>query len=216
MTLFETNEKLEELSERFGRINFHYKQKEKELNNLLEQEKEIKKEAELFNQCKQVLDLVGELKREEAKRKLEKTVTFALKIVLERKDIEFKLEFDTKRNVPVVIPKVISVFDGEQIETEIKDGHGGGLYDIVAFVLRVLVLVWYRPKLKQFLILDEVFKHVSRQFLPNVAKLIKKLHDMTGIQFVLITHKDEFAEIADKVFHFSNRNGITKIEEEVK
>jgi len=206
-------DQLDNVVTRLDEMLFHLHQKVKERGRIVEEQERLAEDVELTNDARRVLELIGELKREEAKQKLERITTKALRLVFNRKDLEFRLTFDMKRNVPVVIASLVSKFGTEDMETSIKDGHGGGFRDVIAFVLQVLVLLWYRPKQEPFIISDEGFKHTSRAFLPNCASLVKQLHDKTGIQFVLITHKDEFLDIADKAYEFKNKKGLTRAEE---
>ena len=99
-------------------------------------------------------------------------------------------------------------------KTSILDAHGGGVVNVAAFVLQVIVLALTKPKLAKVMMLDESFRNVSREYLSRVAELLKKLNKITGIQFILVTHKHELAEDADKIFEVKkDENGKTIIKE---
>ena len=106
-----------------------------------------------------------------------------------------------------------SDFNGKEIEMPLIDGHGGGLVNVAAFVLQTIVLVLTRPRLKRTLILDERFANLFRGNLPKVSELMRKLHEVTGTQFILVTQRPELAEYADKVFKVRSEKGKTIIEE---
>ncbi len=49
-----------------------------------------------------------------------------------------------------------------------------------------------KPPLRKLLVLDEPFRHLSAGYRPAARVLIEKLASETGIQFVVVTHDDEF------------------------
>ncbi len=60
--------------------------------------------------------------------------------------------------------------------------------------------------------MDETFKHLSRNHLPKAGELVKEMSERLGLQVILVSHKDEFAEVADRVFDVSIVEGETRIE----
>ena len=54
-----------------------------------------------------------------------------------------------------------SAFGDKEFETGITEGHGGGVSDVVSFLLRVIVLCLARPKVAPIMFLDEVFNGSS-------------------------------------------------------
>ena len=43
-----------------------------------------------------------------------------------------------------------------------------------------------------FVVLDEPFRFVSREYRPAIAELVKELSEELNVQFVLVTHSSEF------------------------
>jgi DNA repair ATPase RecN len=48
--------------------------------------------------------------------------------------------------------------------------------------------------------MDEVGKHVSAEYAPNVAFFLKQYSQQLGRQIMLITHNEALAAVADKAF----------------
>lgn len=147
-----------------------------------------------------VLQAATETRRQELKDRVESLVTRGLRAVFERSDFEFAFKVALKRDQFGIVPVLRSKFGDRDLETPIVDGHGGGVADVISFILRVIVLSMARPRLAQILILDETFRHVSPEYLRGVATLLRELSDSAGIQFVLITHKPELLDAADTVY----------------
>lgn len=166
-----------------------------------------------------VLDYVGELlkvvaeKREAKFRKgLEALVTQALRAVFDDDSYTFFIEQDVKRDQATARLMLERVDEnGELFRTPIKGYHGGGVIDIVAFVLNAIVLTLVKPRRRRTLWLDEPFPQVSKAHRPRVAEMLKWLHEKTGLQFVIVTHEDEYLSVADTVFRVTQTNGKTKV-----
>jgi hypothetical protein len=161
-----------------------------------------KEEAKERDAAYKLLSLAVKTKREETRAKIEKLVTSGLRAVFNKEELEFY--FDDKLAGPTgkvgLIPMIRSLHKGEIVEATIVDGHGGGVADVASFLLRVVMLVIVSPALSRVLILDESFKHVSNDYLNGVAHLIKRLNQKLGIQFILVTHKDELLDTADVIY----------------
>jgi ABC-type sulfate/molybdate transport systems ATPase subunit len=69
---------------------------------------------------------------------------------------------------------------------------GGGVVDVAAFALRIACLTLRKPALRKVLILDEPFRFLSAEYRPRVRSLIESLADEFGVQFIIVTHLDEF------------------------
>lgn len=91
------------------------------------------------------------------------------------------------------------VTDPSGHETDVLDSHGGGLSNLIDFLLRVLVILNSRPSMRKFLWLDESFSAISDEFLPATAELLRQFVDTLGLQIVLTTHIRAFTDVADIV-----------------
>lgn len=155
-------------------------------------------------------DLLGaavEVRRHEIHDRVEKLVTHGVQAVFEREDYEFTFQETPTRVNSGIVPSLRSNYKGDQIEVPLVGGHGGGVCDVVSFVLRVVMLSLVRPRVSSVLILDEVFKNVADAHLRGVASLITELHRSAGVQFVLITHKAELLDAADVIYKVRLEDG---------
>ena len=84
------------------------------------------------------------------------------------------------------------------LETPILEARGGGLAAVAGFLLRASIVL-LTPQARKILILDEVFAMLSEDYVPRVAEFLHELCEKTGLQIILVTHQEEFAEAADKV-----------------
>lgn len=160
----------------------------------------------------EILKVASEVRREEVRKKVESLVTMAIRSVFGREDYRFEFDIKEKRGQIVARPMLISKFRDEELTASVQDGHGGGLVDVCAFVLQVIVICLVKPSIRRVYVGDESFKHVSGEYLHNVSALLSKLHSMLELQIILVTHKAELAEQADKVFGVSlDENGVTHI-----
>ena len=154
---------------------------------------------------------VVEAKQKESKEKIEKLVTAGLRAVFGRDDMTFVLEATGKSASRRGIRPLIQCEYGDyQFASLIPEGHGGGVADVASFLLRVVMLSIMADRSEFFIVLDESFKHVSVEYLRNVASLITELSKSLGIQFVLITHKNELLDAADVIYRAKmDKYGVT-------
>lgn len=77
------------------------------------------------------------------------------------------------------------------------EAHGGGLSEILGFLIRVVCVS--SSKDRRILILDEPFGRVSEDIVPTLASLLRSIVDDMGFQLILITHQEALSEHADVV-----------------
>jgi DNA repair exonuclease SbcCD ATPase subunit len=85
---------------------------------------------------------------------------------------------------------------------------GGGTVDVASFALRVAAWAMQRPRSRALLVLDEPFRYLSEDLLPRAGDMLRQVSAELGLQIVLVTHADELAAAADKVFEVRKR-GVT-------
>ena len=76
--------------------------------------------------------------------------------------------------------------------------HGGGLAQLIGFILRIVLIC--NTDARRILILDEPFSSVSSDLLDNLSKLIKDLTDKLGFVVIIVSHQEELASNADVVY----------------
>jgi len=156
----------------------------------------LEKQREVTRKAVEVIDLASQAVRESIREGFESIVTYALQHVLRGGGYKFELLFGRRGNLQEV---------DLQISTEtLAEGYdpletsGGGVIDIVSLALRVALIELYKPKIEGPLVLDESFKHLSRQHLYSAGEFLKALTTRIDRQIIMVTHKSELVEMADK------------------
>lgn len=159
--------------------------------------------GKVLDQAIKVLQAASEVRRQELKDRVDSLVTRGLRAVFDDENYEFSFNVTLARGQFGVVPVLKTMFEGKPQETSICEGHGGGVADVIGFILRVIVLSLSRPRVAPIMVLDEAFSHVDPTRLPGVAMLLKELSESAGVQFVLITHKQELLDAADVIYKAS-------------
>lgn len=119
--------------------------------------------------------------------------------------MKVRLEASTRADMSAV--RFVLVKDGE--EEDIMEGQGGGVVNVVAFSLHVLLTIAVRPLLRYLLVLDEPFAHLSPEYRPSLAEMVCALREELGFQIVMVTQEREYAAYADKAYFFVRRGATT-------
>jgi len=168
---------------------------EKEIDNLSNDVVILDKVSSLF---KHLLDVL----LDEKKQEIQKLVTYGLKSVFTEQNLKFHINIEPKYNT------IHTTFKTEQVgitEGDVLESFGGGVVNIESFLLRIITL--FQTKLSPFMFMDEVFSHLSEDYVDNCSKLLKNLCDELGITLFLITHKEQMLNHADKVYKARSRAG---------
>ena len=78
------------------------------------------------------------------------------------------------------------------------DTMGGGVVNVISFLLRVIMI--QRFKLSKFIVLDESMNNVSPDRLPRVSEMLRSLCDEHGYTILSITQQTLLASAANRVF----------------
>lgn len=105
---------------------------------------------------------------------------------------------------------LVSVIDGQTLETSILDARGGGVAAVAGFLIQA-VLVLLTPGVRPVLFLDETFGQLSAAYLEPLAGFIRELVDRSALQVVLVTHSDVFRNHADRAYEFEQVKGVTVV-----
>jgi len=119
---------------------------------------------------------------------------------------EFQLRFVERRGKT----EADLIFTKNEQETDnILFSAGGGVADVASFALRVAV--WSLKKTRPVLVLDETFKFLSAGLQHKASGMLKMLTEKLGLQIILVSHIPDIISKADKVFPFTNKNGIAAL-----
>ena len=84
------------------------------------------------------------------------------------------------------------------------DDNGYGLKGIIGFILQCYFILYYKQT--PILFLDEAFGNLSSQYLPYLKALMVSLTNKYKFHFVLITHDDRLAALADRTYRVNMGN----------
>lgn len=181
----------------------------------LRSEIEARKELiEVHAQVVSLLNTIGEDRQNLAQQQIEGIVTKGLQTIFES-NLTFHAVSSYKANAAHLEFVVRSHrLDGTTMDTPILDAMGGGLASIVGFLLRVVQIMLSPQSVSRTLILDETFAAVSAEYEVRLSDFIRELIDKTDLQVILVTHSTAFSDNADRVYHFSLKNGKTQIQDQ--
>lgn len=136
-----------------------------------------------------IIQSVASAIQQEAHSRVAGVVSRCLSTVFGPDAYEFRIEFEEKRGRTEA--RLVFVRDGMELSP--MTAAGGGAVDVASFALRLAALMLSRPSVRKCLVLDEPFKHLSREYRPRMAELLLELAAELGMQFVVVTHDPDLA-----------------------
>lgn len=185
--------------------------KEKIEEQLLELKKTttiIDDEIELLSKVGILLQKTSEYARNQAKVQVESLVTKCLQYIFET-NIEFLIEIEEQRGKANAEFYVINELDDITIKTKPELSRGGGVVDIVSLALRIAFLQTHKPKIQGPLILDEPGKHVSNEYIFNVAEFLNQTSELFNRQIIMVTHDNHLAAIGSNSYKVELKGSVT-------
>jgi len=178
---------------------------------------QLKEDVLVYSDVAALFQTFSEEEQRAVQAKFEQLISYGLTLVFEDKFKQFRLNSGVERGQVVMNPTLVFMVDGVEITSGVIGSHGGGPSDVIGFMLKLLVLIFSgKDKVRPIIFLDETFSHLSNEYLPAMANVIRKFVDELGsdLQIVLVTHQREFAEVADVVYQFSldEKVGYTVVE----
>jgi DNA repair exonuclease SbcCD ATPase subunit len=153
---------------------------------------------ESLEMAKSYVIKIGDKTRKEVNNFIEDTVTFAIQTVY-GEEYKFVAQFNYDKRDQFEIQWFIDR-NGVLLEPR-KDTISGGLTDITAFSLRLVIHALEEPDPAPILIMDEPFKNVSKKYIPLVSKMIKEISELLSLQIIMCSHTDELIEQADNIIY---------------
>lgn len=176
-------------------------ERSKAKRELLENQRKeaIKKKTEaedqlgIFGMVQVLLQKTSDYARQQVKSRIEDVVSEALNVVFGGTH-KFMIDLSLRGNQPIA---EYYLNDGATITKLEKPDYdrGGGKVDIIALALRLAV--GEMESTPGPLFLDEVGKHVSKEYAPSVAYFLKEYSANFDRQIILITHNADLAEIGE-------------------
>lgn len=158
---------------------------------------EAKAEAEaqlgVFGMVQILLQKTSDYARQQVKTRIEDIVSEALNVVFGGNH-RFIIDLTLRGNQPVAD----FYLNDDSVLTKLEKpdyDRGGGKVDVIALALRLAV--GEMEGIQGPLFLDEVGKHVSKEYAPAVAYFLKEYSATFGRQIILITHNADLAEAGE-------------------
>lgn len=166
---------------------------EKQREEAVGKKTEAQNQLGVFGMVQILLQKTSDYARQQVKARIEDIVSEALNVVFGGNH-RFMIELSLKGNQPVAEYYLNDETTLTKLEKPDYD-RGGGKVDIIALALRLAV--GEMENVDGPLFLDEVGKHVSKEYAPAVAYFLKEYSANFGRQIILITHNADLAEIGE-------------------
>ncbi|MHA1922103.1 MAG: hypothetical protein ACTSVP_03455 [Candidatus Heimdallarchaeota archaeon] len=191
------------------RTNLNKAQGRKEL---LEQQLGILVDTNEINQTyledlqvsRSLIQKAAQLTQEKLSVHISDLVSLALRSVFDD-PYEFQATFENRRNSMEC--DLTFVKNGNEYKP--LDSCGYGAADVASFALRIAY--WSLGNTRPVLIWDEPFRQLDKKKQGMAAEMVSKLSKELGLQIIIITHSEELAECADKVFNVLIENGVSLV-----
>ncbi|WP_242853228.1 ATPase [Pseudobacteroides cellulosolvens] len=217
MAFMDHDAELEQLKIKYDSIRkvfFNMKGKEEQLqqrkSELEVQLQKILDNIDLLEKVSVLLKKASEYAREQSRLQIESLVTNCLQFIF-NSALEFKIEINEVRGRPEAEFYVLSNINDQIIKTRPQDSRGGGVVDVVSLAIRIAMIEYGSMNINGPIILDEPAKHVSDDYIIQVAEFLKQISTMFRRQVIIITHNKHLNEIADKWFYVDMVDGVSKV-----
>jgi DNA repair exonuclease SbcCD ATPase subunit len=180
----------------------------KELQDFTVELAGIHETLEIIDKSRVFLQKVSEAARHVAKIQIEKIVTKALQYVF---GPHYSFRIDVKYTVsrPEAEFLVITDYKNRTVESIPTSGKGGGIVDLLAVSLKFALLELFNYDGPIWM--DEPFKHVSKDYIAEVGRLLAFMGETSQRQLVIITHNDGLAEMSNKCIRVLQKNGSSTV-----
>lgn len=171
----------------------------------------ISKNIELLEKVNILLQKTSEYAREQAKKQIEVIVSNCLQYIFDS-NMEFIIEIEELYGKPNAEFYVITKEGKNIIKTKPELSRGGGVVDIISLALRISFLQVHKPLIQGPLILDEPAKHVSEDFIFNVADFLKRTSEMFGRQIIMVTHNNHLSSVGTNSYRVQLKGAESIVE----
>lgn len=180
---------------------------EKIILDLKDRIRETDQGIQQHERAREIIREVGLKTQEQLQYHISDITSMALEAVFDN-PYELVVEFVQRRNKTEC--DLIFERDGSRVDP--KGASGVGAIDIASFALRIASWSMQSPKKRNVIILDEPFRYLSTNYQERASQMLTELSQQLNLQFIIITHEDELAEHADKVFNVRLRKGVSHVE----
>ena len=178
---------------------------ENNIKRLEENLKKINNESEELILVDTLLKETADFSRLQSSKEIESIVTSCLDLVFNSK-MEFKIELSQLRGKNSAEFFIIEMDEDKKYTYKIEDTRGGGVIDILSLALRIAFILKIYPPVKGPIVLDEPAKHVSDDYIFNIADFIKKISEEFDKQIIIISHNEHLSSIGDNSYKIYKEN----------
>ncbi len=170
--------------------------------------KALKIDQEELSEAAKLINAAVSATQHEVKEFIEDVVSLALKSVY-GEEYGFELEFLVRRDQS----EISSFITKGDLSFAPNYGVGGGFLDVISFALRLVIWALSTNSGGPYFILDEPFRHVSRDKIGKIANMLKALSGLMNIQLIIISHDEGLIETADRAWLVKNTDGEAIVEQ---
>jgi ABC-type branched-subunit amino acid transport system ATPase component len=211
--LIKLQRQLNSLTANINQLFGKYQLYQQQLQQIDETITHLEEEAILYSSISELFQTLTESRRKEMITLIEELSTKALRAVFQRDDYNLKLVFTHERSTLACRAYLQTQFENQIIDVPVVEGHGGGTWDIISFVLRVVAILFSHQQ--KILILDEPFKHahLSHLQMQALGSFIHELCHSLQFQIIMVSANNFLTEHSDTTHRFFlNQSHSTEIE----
>jgi DNA repair exonuclease SbcCD ATPase subunit len=164
-----------------------------------------------YQKLQKFFQLMGSNDQERLQRWFEQVITYGLQTVFGNVYRFVIIGPEIKGNEIAIRFAVMKRSGDVELERDPYGEMGGGIADVLAFLLQFTMVFLLRDRINPVLFLDEAFKHLASEHNQAMADLLNELVTKTGVQIVLVTHEPLFATKADIVYRFEHDGKETRV-----
>jgi len=172
--------------------------------------RELKRQQIRRKQLEHALEIskqVGLKTQKELEYHLSNLVSAAIASVFPQNPYAFRIQFVERRGKTEC--DLFLEREGELIDA--MSAAGGGVVDVAALALRIAALSMKGRTVRQILLLDEPFKHLSMDLQGAAEEMLHELAHQVGVQVICNSHGVSAVAFADRVFNVKMKGGFSKI-----
>lgn len=210
MTSEEIRRYLDSAKARFNERSYEKKSIEAHIESIKDENHEEYAKQEKLETLLTLFNQTAQYARQDTKEQIEKLVSECLRMIFET-DIGFQIELHETRGKASAEFYVTEENDGVVELYRPEQSRGGGVVDSVSLALRIAFLLKMGDLADGPLMLDEPAKHLSDDFIMQIAEFLKQISKMTGRQILFVTHNVHLAEAGDATFFVDKRMGQSEV-----
>lgn len=206
----EIHKRIEDARERYVERSYQKKSIEAYIDSIKAENHEEYEKQEKLEVLLSLFNQTAQYARQDTKEQIEKLISECLRMIFET-DIGFEIELTETRGKAGAEFYVTEEIDGKKEFYKPELSRGGGVVDSVSLALRIAFLLKLGDLADGPLMLDEPAKHLSDDFIIQIAEFLKQISRMTGRQILFVTHNVHLAEAGDATYFVDKKMGQSEV-----